>query len=270
MKIRAGYDMAFTCPQDVPMLLMLKVHPSRRSDLVGDDSIEVTPKVPTRSYQDVFGNICTRLVAPRGLLELRSDFVVADSGLPDPVAPAAEQWAIDALPDDALMYLLGSRYCDTQKLADQAWSLFGQIRGGWPRAQAICQYVHDRVQFGYQHARDDRTAWEGHEERIGVCRDFAHLAIALCRCMNIPARYCTGYLGDIGVPPDPAPMDFSAWFEVFLAGSWHALDARHNQPRIGRIVIARGRDAADVAISTTFGPAPLARFRVITEELYAS
>ena len=233
-------------------------------------SIEVTPKVPTRSYQDVFGNICTRLVAPRGLLELRSDFVVADSGLPDPVAPAAEQWAIDALPDDALMYLLGSRYCDTQKLADQAWSLFGQIRGGWPRAQAICQYVHDRVQFGYQHARDDRTAWEGHEERIGVCRDFAHLAIALCRCMNIPARYCTGYLGDIGVPPDPAPMDFSAWFEVFLAGSWHALDARHNQPRIGRIVIARGRDAADVAISTTFGPAPLARFRVITEELYAS
>ncbi len=180
--------------------------------------------------------------------------------------PDAEQWPIDALPDDALIYLLGSRYCDTQKLADQAWALFGKIPGGWARAQAICQYVHDRIRFGYDHARDDRTASEGHEERIGVCRDFAHLAITLCRCMNIPARYCTGYLGDIGVPPDPAPMDFSAWFEVFLGGSWFALDARHNQPRIGRIVIGRGRDAADVAISTAFGPANLLRFAVTTAE----
>jgi transglutaminase-like putative cysteine protease len=267
LKIRAGYDIAFTCPQDVPMLLMLNVHPSRRSDLVSDDKIEITPKVATRSYQDAFGNICTRLVAPNGTLELRSNFIINDSGLPDAVVSDAEQWAIDALPDDALIYLLGSRYCDTQKLADRAWSRFGPIRGGWPRAQAVCQYVHDRIQFGYQHARDDRTASEGHEERIGVCRDFAHLAIALCRCLNIPARYCTGYLGDIGVPPDPAPMDFSAWFEVFLGGSWYALDARHNHPRIGRIVIARGRDAADVAISTAFGPAPLTRFAVITEEV---
>ena len=164
------------------------------------------------------------------------------------------------------MFLLGSRYCDTQKLTEQAWSLFGKIQGGWARAQAICQYVHDRIQFGYRHAKNDRTAWEAHEERIGVCRDFAHLAIALSRCMNIPARYCTGYLGDIGVPPDPEPMDFSAWFEVFLGGCWYTLDARHNRPRIGRIVIARGRDAADVAISTAFGPAPLARFKVVTEE----
>jgi transglutaminase-like putative cysteine protease len=269
LKIRAGYDIAFTCPQDVPMLLMLNVHPSRRPDLESDDTIELTPKVPVRSYQDSFGNICTRLVAPSGILELRSHFIVNDTGLPDAVVPDAEQWAVEALPDDALIYLLGSRYCDTQKLADQAWSLFGPIPEGWPRAQAICGYVHDRIQFGYQHARDDRTASEGHEERIGVCRDFAHLAIALCRCLNIPARYCTGYLGDIGVPPDPAPMDFSAWFEVFLGGSWYALDARHNHPRIGRIVIARGRDAADVAISTAFGPALLTRFTVITEEVRA-
>ncbi len=267
MKIRAGYDIAFECPQDVPMLLMLHVHPSRRSDLLSEDTIKVSPSVPTRTYRDSFGNICTRLVAPSGKLELRSNFVVADSGLPDAIMPDAAQWPIDALPDEALIFLLGSRYCDTQKLTDQAWSLFGNIIGGWSRAQAICQYVHDRIQFGYQHARDDRTASEGHEERIGVCRDFAHLAITLCRCMNIPARYCTGYLGDIGVPPDPAPMDFSAWFEVFLGGAWFALDARHNQPRIGRIVIARGRDAADVAISTTFGPAHLAQFAVTTEEI---
>ena len=249
------------------MLLMLSVHPSRRSDLLSEDKIEFSPKVQARDFKDAFGNICSRLVAPPGLLEIRNEFVIADSGQPDIVATDAEQWPIDALPDDALMYLLGSRYCDTQKLSDFAWSMFGCVEGGWARAQAICQYVHDRIKFGYHHARDDRTASEGHEERIGVCRDFAHLAIALCRCMNIPARYCTGYLGDIGVPPDPAPMDFSAWCEVFLGGVWYALDARHNQPRIGRIVVARGRDAADVAISTAFGPAHLARFKVITEEL---
>lgn len=249
------------------MLLMLTVHPSRRSDLLSDDKLEFSPKVRARDFQDAFGNICTRLVAPADLLEIRSDFVVTDSGRPDLVVPDAKQWPVEALPDDALTYLLGSRYCDTQKLADQAWSLFGKVQAGWPRAQAICQYVHDRIQFGYHHARDDRTAWEGHEERIGVCRDFAHLAIALCRCMNIPARYCTGYLGDIGVPPDPAPMDFNAWLEVFLGGRWHVLDARHNRPRIGRILIARGRDAADVAISTAFGPARLARFKVITERV---
>ena len=245
---------------------MLSVHPSRRSDLLTEDRMHCSPPLRVRTYNDVFGNICTRLVAPPSLLEIHNDFIIADSGQPDKMAPDAEQWPIDALPDDTLVYLLGSRYCDTQKLSNTAWSMFGGIREGWARAQAICQYVHDRIQFGYHHARDDRTAAEGHEERIGVCRDFAHLAIALSRCMNIPARYCTGYLGDIGVPPDPAPMDFSAWYEVFLGGVWYALDARHNQPRIGRIVIARGRDAADVAISTAFGPAPLARFKVTTEE----
>jgi transglutaminase-like putative cysteine protease len=233
---------AFNCAKDVPMLLMLTVHPSRRSDLLSGDKIEFSPKVQAHGFQDAFGNICTRLVAPTGLFEIRSDFIVADSGQPDLVVPDAKQWPVETLPDDALTYLLGSRYCETQKLADRAWSLFGKIQGGWRRTQAICQYVHDRIQFGYHHARDDRTAWEGHEERIGVCRDFAHLAIALCRCMNIPARYCTGYLGDIGVPPDPAPMDFNAWSEVFLGGHWYVLDARHNRPRIGRIVMARGRD----------------------------
>jgi transglutaminase-like putative cysteine protease len=167
-----------------------------------------------------------------------------------------------------LIFLLGSRYCDTDRLATEAWKLFGQILPGWPRAQAILNHVHDRINFGYQHARADRTAAEAHAEGKGVCRDFAHLAITLCRCMNIPARYCTGYLGDIGVPADPAPMDFSAWFEVYLGGIWHTLDARHNAPRIGRILIARGRDATDAAISTAFGAAKLLKFEVTTKEIF--
>ena len=269
LRIRAGYDIAFKCIQDVPMVLMLTVHPSRHPDIVTGHAIRVSPNVRTRDYADVFGNICTRLVAPAGLIEIRTEFVIEDSGLPDAVVPQAAQVPLDELPDDALMYLLGSRYCDTQQLADLAWSKFGHINGGWHRVQSICDYVHDRIQFGYHFARDDRTASEGHHERTGVCRDFAHLAIALCRCMNIPARYCTGYLGDIGVPVDPAPMDFSAWFEAYIGGQWYTFDARHNHPRIGRIVIARGRDAADVAISTMFGPTELARFKVLTEEVCA-
>jgi transglutaminase-like putative cysteine protease len=267
VKIEAGYDIAFQCAQDVPMILMLSVHPERQQDLLTEHRFNFSPAVRARDYLDAFGNICTRLVAPGGLLQIRNRFIIADSGKPDEVAPHAEQWDIDQLPDQALVYLLGSRYCDTQKLSDLAWAQFGNTSGGWQRVQAICDYVHDRLEFGYHHARVDRTAAEGHEERRGVCRDFAHLAVTLCRCMNIPARYCTGYLGDIGVPHDPAPMDFSAWFEVFLSGRWYTFDARHNHPRIGRILIGRGRDAADVAISTTFGTAQLANFSVVTEEL---
>ena len=267
LKIRAGYDIAFNCVQEVPMLLLLSVHPSRQHDLLTEHVIRFSPDVEARDFRDAFGNICTRLVSPPGILEVRNEFLISDTGLPDEVNYQAEQWPVGDLPDEALIYLLGSRYCDTQKLLNHAWSMFGGIQGGWQRVQAICNYVHDRIEFGYHHARCDRTASEGHEERIGVCRDFAHLAVTLCRCMNIPARYCTGYLGDIGVPRDPAPMDFSAWFEVFLAGRWYTFDARHNHPRIGRIVIARGRDAADVAISTAFGSAALTRFNVITEEV---
>jgi transglutaminase-like putative cysteine protease len=265
--IRAGYDIAFHCQQATPMVLMLSVHPSRQRDLLSEHRIELSGGIAQRDYVDMFGNICTRLVAPAGLLEVRNDFLIRDSGLPDETAPDARQIEIDELPDNVLLYLMGSRYCDTQKLSDLAWSLFGNIPGGWQRVQAICDYVHGRIEFGYHHARGDRTASEGHAERRGVCRDFAHLAVTLCRCMNIPARYCTGYLGDIGVPRDPAPMDFSAWFEVYLDGRWFTFDARHNHPRIGRIVIARGRDAADVAISTGFGFAQLARFNVVTEEV---
>ena len=266
MEIRAGYDIAFQCFQETPMVLMLSIEPARVVDLLSSHRIEFSPDIVSRDYLDMFGNTCTRIVAPPGLIEIRNDFLIADSGLPDAIAPDARQLEVGDLPDEVLIYLLGSRYCDTEKLSGLAWSLFSAVTPGWQRVQAICDYVHQRICFGYQHARSDRTAWEGHQERVGVCRDFAHLAVTLCRCMNIPARYCTGYLGDIGVPVDPAPMDFSAWFEVYLDGRWFTFDARHNHPRIGRTVMARGRDAADVAISTNFGAIQLAKFSVITEE----
>jgi transglutaminase-like putative cysteine protease len=270
VKIRAGYDIAFQCFQETPMVLMLSIEPARAANLLSEHTIRFSPDVPSRDYVDMFGNTCTRIDAPPGLIEIRNDFLIFDSGLPDEVAPDARQFEVSELPDDILIYLLGSRYCDTEKLSELAWSLFGTVVPGWQRVQAICDYVHERISFGYHHARNDRTAWEGHEERVGVCRDFAHLAVTLCRCMNIPARYCTGYLGDIGVPVDPSPMDFSAWFEAYLDGRWFTFDARHNHPRIGRIVMARGRDAADVAISTNFGAVQLVRFSVIAEEVASS
>jgi transglutaminase-like putative cysteine protease len=266
MKIRAGYEIAYDCAQATPMLLMLRVHPSRQSDLENPERIALDPPVRATEYRDGFGNLCTRLTAPTGRLTISCNCLVRDSGEPDLVVPDAEQHALEDLPDHVLVFLLGSRYCDTDRLSETAWSLFGATKPGWSRVQAICDYVHERLVFGYEHASSTRTAWDGHNERLGVCRDFAHLAITFCRCMNIPARYCTGYLGDIGVPPDPAPMDFSAWFEVYLSGQWYTFDARHNTPRIGRILMARGRDAVDVAISTSFGPCSLADFKVTTFE----
>jgi transglutaminase-like putative cysteine protease len=269
MKLRAGYDIAFTMSQPTPMIFMLSVHPSRTKDLVTNPRILTEPQLPLREYRDMFGNTCTRVTAGPGQVRFSSVFDVLDSGRPDEVLGSARQHPIDELPDDALIYLLGSRYCDTQKLVDFAWNTFGNSKPGWDRVQTICTFVHNHIKFGYCYARDDRTAFDAYHERVGVCRDFTHLAVALCRCMNIPARYCTGYLGDIGVPPDPAPMDFSAWFEVFLEGRWFTFDARHNHPRIGRVVIARGRDAADVAISTSFGATRLVTFKVITKEVVA-
>jgi len=267
MQIRAGFEIAYDCKQPTPMLLALSVHPSRIPDIAGPHRITFDPVVQATDYHDGFGNICTRIVAPPGQLTASTDFVIRDPGAPDPVVPGAVQHAVDELPDDTLVYLLGSRYCDTDRLSDPAWSLFGGAPPGWARVQAICDYAHDRITFGYEHADATRTAWGGHTGQRGVCRDFAHLAITLCRCMNIPARYCTGYLGDIGIPPVDAPMDFSAWFEAYLGGRWHIFDARHNTPRIGRILMARGRDATDVALATTFGPCTLVSFQVMTDEV---
>ncbi len=267
MKIRAGYEIAYDCPQPTPMLLALSVHPSRVSDLLTPDYVKLDPPIPANTYHDGFGNFCHVIRAPVGRLTLSSDFLMQDPGEPDAADFRAQQHELGALPVEALVYLLGSRYCETDRLSETAWSLFGKVPKGWPLVQAICDYVHDRVGFGYEHASPTKTAWDVHNERRGVCRDFAHLAITLCRCMNVPARYCTGYLGDIGVPIDPNPMDFSGWFEAYLGDRWYTFDARHNKPRIGRILMARGRDATDVALVTTFGPCTLAGFKVISEEV---
>src|SRR5215470_174039 len=267
MKIRVGYDMTFDCAEATPMVLMLNVHPSRAADLLMPDWMRVSPARSITPYVDSFGNKCVRLLAPKGEISISADTVAIDSGRPDVVDLAAEEHAISELPHETLIFLLGSRYCETDRMMQKAWELFGKTPRGWRRVQAICDYVHHHLEFGYKHAGPMRGAAEAYEVRRGVCRDFAHLAVALCRCMNIPARYCTGYLGDIGVPQEPDPMDFSAWFEVFLGGRWYTFDARHNTPRIGRVLIARGRDAADVAISTTFGPNVLKKFVVHTDEI---
>ncbi|KAA2213270.1 transglutaminase-like domain-containing protein [Teichococcus oryzae] len=267
MKIQAGFDIAYQCPQPTPMLLALNIHPSRRGDLLAPQLLRFDPPIPSRDYVDGFGNSCTRILAPPGLTTISTRFTIADSGQPDRMAWHAPQHEVQDLPDEVLVYLLGSRYCDTDRLADFAWARFGGTPPGWGRVQAICDHVHNHIRFDYQMADATRTAHGGHTDKVGVCRDFAHLAITLCRCMNIPARYCTGYLGDIGVPPVDAPMDFSAWFEAYLGGEWYTFDARHNTPRIGRILMARGRDATDVALSTQFGPAQLSRFEVVAEEV---
>jgi transglutaminase-like putative cysteine protease len=267
MLIRAGYEIRFDTNVPTPMLALLSIHPSRNKDLVTPHRVLTTPTVPIYDYLDAYGNVCSRVTVPPGGLVLSCDFTIEDSGEPDRQSPGAVQHPVEELPDDVLVYLLGSRYCETDRLLATAWSQFGHLPQGWPMVEAIVQFVHDHIEFGYQHARATRTAWDGYQEQRGVCRDFAHLAITLCRCMNIPARYCTGYLGDIGVPPVDAPMDFSAWFDVYLGGEWHNFDARHNKPRIGRILMARGRDATDTALTTYFGPAVLASFAVHTDEV---
>ena len=271
MRIRAGYRIAFDCTVPVPMLLALSLHPSRERDLLTPQVIDFGDNAQARSYLDSFGNVIHRVLAPEGRLVISTQFEVTDSGQPDAAAPEATQIPVEDLPDEALVYLLGSRYCETDRLSDIAWSLFGGTRPGWERVKAIVEFAHNRIEFGYHHARSDKTALDGYNERKGVCRDFAHLAVTLCRCMNVPARYCTGYLGDIGVPLSDAPMDFSAWFDVYLRGPdgprWYTMDARHNKPRIGRLLMARGRDATDVALSTSFGSARLAAFDVVTDEI---
>jgi transglutaminase-like putative cysteine protease len=267
VNIRFGYELAYSCPQPTPMVLMLNVHPSRAADLIVADDMRLEPDVPSSVYQDGFGNTCTRVEAPAGQSKFTTDGIIWDSGLPEAAFPYAREHPVSLLPANTLVYLIGSRYCETESLMTDAWRLFGTVSPGWLRVQAICDFVHQHLSFGYSFARSSKTAWEAYTERQGVCRDFAHLAITLCRCMNIPARYCTGYLGDIGVPVVESPMDFSGWFEAYLGGEWHPFDPRNNQRRIGRILIARGRDAADVAISTTFGPNVLQSFKVWTAEV---
>lgn len=269
MLIKVGYELIYECPQPTPMLLMLTIHHSRAGDIVVPDRLATAPPVPVNTYRDSFGNFASRIVAPAGLTRISATAVVRDSGLPEPVVPTARQHAVEDLPAETLVYLLPSRYCDTELLTEAAWQMFHAGPTGWGRVQAICDFVHNHIEFDYMQARATRTASEAFHERVGVCRDYAHLAVTLCRCMNIPARYCTGYLGDIGMPPPYGVMDFAGWFEAYLDGQWYTFDARNNMPRIGRVLLAQGRDSADVAISNTFGPNVLRGFTVWTDEVAA-
>jgi transglutaminase-like putative cysteine protease len=270
MLIHVGCQIGFELPQPAHAVLMVQLHPSRLPTVHRPERLELEPLLTREDYVDGFGNDCTRVSAPAGELTIRTDAVVEDSGLPDLQVPNARQHDVGELPHHALVFLLPSRYCEVDsELKDLSWKLFGHVTPGWPRVQAICDYVFSHVRFDYMLARNTRTAWDVYKEQVGVCRDFMHLAITFCRCLNIPARYCTGYLGDIGVPPAASPMDFSAWFEAYVGGQWYSFDARNNTPRIGRVLVARGRDAADVALTTIFGQNTLKSFRVWTDEIIA-
>jgi transglutaminase-like putative cysteine protease len=269
MLIRLAYDLQFDIPAPVAMVALLSVHPSRALDLLELDELQTEPRVETTYYLDGFGNRCARFVAPQGQLRLFNSTLIRDSGLPDEVNWMARETAVGDLPNVVLSFLLNSRYCEVDRFSTIALDLFGHIMPGWGRVQAICNWVNNKVVFNYQMARPTKTALDVFTERVGVCRDFQHLAITFCRALNIPARYATGYLGDIGVP-ERLPMDFSAWFEVYLDGRWWTFDARNNEPRIGRVLMATGRDAADVAMTTSFGQANLSSFSVVTEEEAAS
>jgi transglutaminase-like putative cysteine protease len=267
MRILVGCEMTYDLPQVTPMIVTLNVHSSRVSDLEWPDQLVTTPPVSIEGYRDVFGNWCNRLVAPSGLFTLGTRTIVRDAGQWDQTDPTADQSEVQNLPHDTLQFLVGSRYCETDRLSDRAWELFGATPLGFARVQAVVDYVHDHLTFGYEYSRPTRTAFEAFEEGRGVCRDYAHLALAFLRCLNLPARYCTGYISDIGLPPPEAPQDFAAWIEVFIGGAWHTFDPRNNDPRIGRILIAKGRDAADVPLTVTFGPSTLLNFVVTTEEV---
>jgi transglutaminase-like putative cysteine protease len=268
MLIRLGYDIQFNIPAQVAMVGVLHVHPSRAQDLREPDELTIDPVLKIENYLDSYGNRCSRFLAPAGPLKITNSTLIEDPGTRDPVSPNAKEHPVNELPPETLRYLLNSRYCEVDRLSNLAVELFGWQTPGWSRVQAICDWVHNKVEFGYHHARSSKTALDVFTERTGVCRDFQHLAVTFCRALNIPARYATGYLSDIGVLPIPvAPMDFSAWFEVYLDNQWWAFDARNNTPRIGRILMATGRDASDVAITTSFGIANLTNFTVVTEEV---
>jgi transglutaminase-like putative cysteine protease len=267
MRIRIGHELIFEVPRPTPMLLMLYVHPEAVPALRKPERLEVDPATPVEDIVDWFGNRAGRLVAPAGTMRLRYDNVVEDSGRPEPAIEGLRVAPVHELPAECLRYLLASRYCEVDRMSTIAWDLFGKTPESWERVRAVVDWVHDNVTFGYQYSRPTKTAFDVFTERRGVCRDFQHLAITLLRALNIPARYATGYLGDIGVPRDPNPMDFSAWLEVYLGDAWFTLDARHNRSRIGRVLMGRGRDAVDVALTTSFGSTTLTNFTVWTEEL---
>jgi transglutaminase-like putative cysteine protease len=267
MRLKLGYELVYDCPKPTPMIALLNVHASRVNDLEAPDLIHSNPPVPMSGYHDSFGNWCTRMLAPAGRFVLTANTVIRDSGVMERFDLSSPQHPVENLPAEVLQFLLGSRYCETDHLSNAAWAMFGHLPPDAGRVQAICDFVHNHITFDYQQASPTRTAREAHELRFGVCRDFTHLAITLCRCMNIPTRYCTGYISDVGLPPPYATMDFCAWMEVYLGGRWHTFDPRNNASRAGRVLMATGRDAADVPLTHTFGGTVLSGFKVWIDEI---
>ena len=267
MRIHIGCELAFQLPYPTPILMLLNVHPTREADLEVKDTIVTVPAVPMERFDDMFGNRCTRLVAPAGRFAITVYGVIRDGGEWDAVDESAVQHPVEDLPADTLGFLLASRFCESDDLSNEAWRLFGATEPGWKRVKAIVDFVHRHIAFDYQDASVSRTAAIAYAEGRGVCRDYAHLAVAFCRAMNVPARYCTGYISDIGLEPPFGPGDFAAWIEVYLGGRWHMFDPRNNAPRKGRILMAYGRDAADVSLTHTFGSSWLDGFRVWTDEI---
>jgi transglutaminase-like putative cysteine protease len=277
MLIRTEFDIQFQMAHPAAMVAMLHLHPSlerfvRKGNVLVVEHLNegsgpgFGELIGTVEYRDGFGNRCSRFVAPEGLLRLSGTSTLDIDGMPEPINIEARQMEIAELPSEVLQFLLPSRYCEVDRFVPVAQDLFGWMKPGWERASAIRDWVHEKVRFDYQTARPTKTAMDVFTERVGVCRDFQHLAVTLSRCQNIPARYVTGYLGDIRWPYTGAG-DFSAWYEVWLDGRWHTMDARHNEARAGRVLMAVGRDAADVAMTTSFGNAELRHFFVQSVEV---
>jgi len=263
--LRIGCQLEVHCDQPTPLLALVHPHGSLVPDLLAPERLQWGPERAYEVLADPSGNRWCRLLAPAGTTRLHYAATLHCSDAVDPVLPSMGACPVEALPIYTYRFLNPSPYCDTPALMELAWSTFAGVAPGWPLVQAICDWVHGRIRFDYEAVRPHKRASDALADGAGVCRDYAHLAISLCRCLNIPARYCTGYLGYTGIPMGEAPVDFSAWFEVFLSDRWVVFDARHNIPRCGRVLIARGRDAADVPFLRSFGPHQLAGFEVITE-----
>jgi transglutaminase-like putative cysteine protease len=265
LTLRVGSEFIYSSQGETPAILQVEARLDSDAKIV-QEKWEVEPHVSSHTYSDVYGNRCRRVTLPPGQTTLRYDALVEVSAHPDVVVPEAQTALVQNLPDDLLLFTLASRYCQSDSLSNDAWNLFANTPPTWARVQAICDWAHRNVIYVSGCSTPETTALDVYNSQQGICRDFAHMGVTLCRAMNIPARYCFGYMPDIGVEIPDVAMDFHAWFEVYLGGKWHTFDARHNVPRIGRVPIARGRDAVDCAMVTTYGAAILEKMTVWADE----
>ncbi len=263
MLVRVGCRFAYEAPESTPSLWQVRPRPDGDHRIVGE---RWDPAAPAQTYVDNYGNVCDRLSLPAGRSVLRYDATVEVSSSFDDADKAGSRAAIEDLPNEAFVYLLSSRFCWPDVLHDPAWELFGSVEPGWSRVQAVCDWVHDHIRYEVGSSTALTTAHDAWQARAGVCRDLTQLGITLCRALNVPARYVAGYLPDIAVNPPDLAMDFCSWFEAWLDGRWWTFDPRNNEPRIGRVVIARGRDAIDAAMVTTWGAAELRAMEVWADE----